>query len=374
MEIDLPPGWSATAEQILAQPGLTLVWGGPDSGKSTFCRYVLAQAAAQRVPLAFVDSDLGQAHLGPPGALALDFWPQAAYRRCSLHHPILYFIGQTSPPGRLMEIILGLQQLVRRARRQGVPRILVNTSGLVHGPLAQRLKLAKVEALRPQRLIALARHVELEPLLRPLRARQVTELLCLPVSPLARHRPPEERRRYREARFAAYFQEARPLNFPLAACGWLGFPFGQGEPLPAPELQKLAELLSLPVLHAERAATTGLILIQGRPPLATPPQLQETFPGQTLVWVNWHDLTWRLVGLLDRQFATLALGLLQTAAWPQQEVAILTPLPAGQQSQVTFVRLGRLRLNPSGQEIPAAADCTWPALPSPHSPGLARIV
>jgi len=158
--IDLPPPWQEAAAAVLATAGVVLVVGGPDCGKSTFCRVVLAAARRQGQPLAFIDADLGQSHVGPPTTLGLKFFPP--YPPDSLTHAadLLYFIGQTSPPGRLLEIVLGLQRLAAAARPR-CPLVLVNTSGLVSGPLAVRLKVAKAEALAPQLIIFLERREEL---------------------------------------------------------------------------------------------------------------------------------------------------------------------------------------------------------------------
>ncbi len=78
--IDLPPGWEAAATAALAADGVILVLGGPDCGKSTFCRYVLGLAQTAKKQIAFIDGDLGQSHLGPPATLGLNLYPPREIR------------------------------------------------------------------------------------------------------------------------------------------------------------------------------------------------------------------------------------------------------------------------------------------------------
>lgn len=355
MGIEVPSAWEAAAAAILSRPGLTMVWGGSDRGKSTFCRYILAQAQERGVQLAFVDSDLGQGHFGPPAALALKLFPVPAGRLEGDKADALHFIGQTSPPGVMLEVVLGLRRLVSRARRQA-RRILVNTSGLVQGPLGQRLKAAKVEALQPRLIVALARDQELEPLLRPVRQGQMAEILELPVAAAARTKSWTERRQNREARFAAYFAGARSYLLAAADYGWLGFPFGQGEPLPLPLLQELGALVSVPILYGERTGTSALLLLDGGLLAFEEELCRERLGVENLYPADWNRLRHRLVGLLDQSFNTLALGIILAATWQPLVVTILSPLAPALRSQVAGCRLGRLRLLPSGRELPRGVE------------------
>ena len=69
-------------------------------------------------------------------------------------------------------------------------------------------------------------------------------------------------------------------------------------------------------------------------------------------WLSWEALQLRLVGLLDGRHRTLALGLILPIAWDRANLALLTPLAPEAAAQVRFVKLGKLRLNLEGQELP----------------------
>jgi polynucleotide 5'-kinase involved in rRNA processing len=55
---------------------------------------------------------------------------------------------------------------------------------------------------------------------------------------------------------------------------------------------------------------------------------------------------------MDGRHRTLALGLIQPAHWNRENLALLTPLVPEAAAKVRFVKLGKLRLNLEGQELP----------------------
>jgi polynucleotide 5'-kinase involved in rRNA processing len=69
-------------------------------------------------------------------------------------------------------------------------------------------------------------------------------------------------------------------------------------------------------------------------------------------WLSWESLQWRLLGLLDGRHRTLALGLILPGPWNREVLAVLTPLAPAAATQVRLVKLGKLRLNREGQELP----------------------
>lgn len=349
-DIHLPWQWQKAAAAALTTDGVIMVVGAPDSGKSTFCRSVLELAHVHHKTMAFIDGDLGQSHLGPPTTLGLNFYPPHAPPDCGLQADILYFIGQTSPPGRMLEIVVGLKRLVTAARRR-CRSIILNTSGYISGPGALRLKMAKAEALAPQLGIILRRQEEMKTLL-PMLSLVCPHTQVLPVSPQARQKSWEERRQYRQLRFAAYFAKARPLQVSLARRGWLGFPWGQGDPLNPEQKQQVEEIAGVGLKHAEQGGGYAYLITAEPLTERSQDQLAAYLAPNRLVLVPWTSLELRLVGLLEERLLTIALGLLLPSEWDRGQITILTPLPPARLQEVRFLRLGRLRLEPSGQELP----------------------
>jgi polynucleotide 5'-hydroxyl-kinase GRC3/NOL9 len=346
-QLDIPSDWEEAAGRFLNEGGLTLVLGGSGTGKSTLCQYLIYRAYVAGEPVALVDLDLGQSHLGPPGALGLGLFPPRFPGDQGLFPEGLYFVGQTSPIGALLPVTVGSRVLVDEARRKGVSRVVVNTSGLIHGPAAWHLKQAQVELLKPTLLLALAQEQELTPLLASLGPGNKT--LQLGVSSRAVLRGPEDRRQYRETRFRRYFDQARRLDLPLSEIVWHGPPLGWGEPLSPEVLSCWSAQLGEEVLYGvARDNQTILLLDQPTPDTSFESQERVHLLGRAA-------LEHHLVGLWDRSHRTLALGLLLPSPWQEGYLRIWTPLPASQIPAVNSLSLGRLKLSQSGRELAASA-------------------
>jgi polynucleotide 5'-hydroxyl-kinase GRC3/NOL9 len=367
--LEVPPAWEDAARLFLERGGPVLVLGAPDTGKSSLGRYLMYKAFAAGLPGALVDLDLGQSHLGPPASLGLGLFPPRLPGDDSLFPESLYFIGQTSPVGAILEVAVGCGVLVRQAARQGIDRVVVNTSGLVHGPGALRLKRAQMELLQPPLILALQRDQELEPLLEGLGGNDHQApvdlpaspppppgrrnnrnsgwtVLRLPISSRVTRKTPEDRRRYREARFRRYFQEARRLALPWRSLVWEGLPWGRGEALTPEELQQISKTVGVPVLYGESNRGRTVLLVE-EPPLG-PLHLR---PRQPLHWLTWSGMQLRLVGLLDAARRTLALALILPDPFNPEEMAFFTPLAPEAFSRVRFVKMGKMRLSLTGKEV-----------------------
>ncbi|MFH1597064.1 MAG: Clp1/GlmU family protein [Pseudomonadota bacterium] len=404
--LEVLPEWEAAAGRFLELGGAVMVLGAPDTGKSTLCRYLVYRAFAAGHTVALVDLDLGQSHLGPPTTLGLGFFPPRRPGDGSLNPEGLYFIGQTSPVGAILEVAVGCRILCDQARAAGITRVVVNTSGLVQRLGALKLKRSQVELLDPALILALQRGEELEPLLRGLGAwerGQATSplletngglgsvgagsprpetsssgtpsplggkgwgegeklsnliestpswpIMRLPVSSRVVRRSPEERRSYREERFRRYFRPARRLDLPWGPLVWDGLPLGLGRPLGPEELARLSRSLEVAVLHGESQGSRALLLLAEPPsgPLDQPLGLGAAW--DRMHWLSWSSLHFRLVGLLDGRRRTLALALILPATWHPQSLALWTPLAPEAAGQVRFLKVGKIRVNLEGREL-----------------------
>jgi polynucleotide 5'-hydroxyl-kinase GRC3/NOL9 len=326
-----------------------MILGAADSGKSTLSRYLVYRAYVAGEAVGLIDLDLGQSHVGPPGSLGLAAFPPHFPGDDPLFPEELYFIGQTSPVAAVLEVVVGARVLADAAAARGLTRLVVNTSGLVSGGAAVRLKRGQVELLRPRLLLALARGEELTPLVRAVG--EAAPLLRLPVSPRAVGKSPEMRRLYREQRFRDYFRAAREVRLPWGQVCLRGRLWGEGRPLTRTERREWELRLGTRVLAGESGPQRLLLLTAALPD----PGLRQQFP--TLHALPWPALSHCLVGLLDSSHRTLAVGLLLPGPWEERFWRVLTPLAPARAGAVHFLSLGRLRLTPEGRELgPAACD------------------
>ncbi len=208
--IDIPPAWQAAA--TAAPPGTLMIVGGPDTGKSTFARYLYAQLAARDGAVGFLDGDPGQSTLGPPATitLALSAQPSAAFPPHGAAWR--WFLGAVTPRGHMLEMLAGAARLAAAAQSAGAAGVVYDTCGLVDPAQGgANLKRNEVDLLQPEAVFALQHGRELESLLIPWRVSRRVRVVDLRPSRAARRREVNARQAYRADQFARYFATARPL-------------------------------------------------------------------------------------------------------------------------------------------------------------------
>ncbi|HID31378.1 MAG TPA: hypothetical protein EYP19_15445, partial [Desulfobacterales bacterium] len=246
--------------------------------------------------VALIDCDVGQTHLGPPTTLGMMFYTDPTDPCDTLEPHHLRFIGATSPPGHLLDIVVATKKMADKAVSSGAEAVIVNTSGLILGTAGAQLKLNKVDLLCPRYVLALQETSEIEHLLTYLEKRHTASVFRLPISTHARKRPPEVRRRFREEKYREYFRGSQIVKMPLSQIG-----------------------------------------------------------PKDYVWCREKDLsidsaTDLLVGLCDSQNYLLALGVLQEFDMEKRRLHILTPLSPKDGEKVRTIRLGEIKIHPDGQE------------------------
>src|SRR5262249_6958771 len=214
--------------------------------------------------VAIVDADLGQSEIGPPTAVGLG-WPRAPMARPPDAEVMgLHFVGAPSPRDPLHETVVRTGPLRARAFALGVERVIVDTSGLVHGEFGRVLKQAKIDLVAPDLVLCLQRDGECEPILRPYAGERRPTIVRLQPATAARRRPAEERRLRRERAFEAYFAGARPVTLDLGRVVLREPALYGGPSLSLHQTEALAALLDDAVVWAERRGRELAVVTPGR--------------------------------------------------------------------------------------------------------------
>jgi polynucleotide 5'-hydroxyl-kinase GRC3/NOL9 len=201
---------------ISHEGGTFFALGKTDMGKTTLLQGLVKLILAAGHPVAMLDGDMGQSTYGLPTTLNLVLLrPGPAAEEVGPERIASYFVGSTSPVGHLLQTVVGCKRLLQKALHLGVKTVLIDTTGLVEGPLAVEFKLQKIDLLTPTHILALARGEELDPILGPCQARGNMRVHRLPVSSQVRLRSPEERRNNRRKKYTAYFNHLKPYHLSL---------------------------------------------------------------------------------------------------------------------------------------------------------------
>jgi polynucleotide 5'-hydroxyl-kinase GRC3/NOL9 len=183
--------------------GVVMVIGANDSGKSTLVRWLVDAFKGRGRSTARLDGDIGQAELGLPGTMTLALPVTGSTTR----DRVGFFVGNTSPRGHMLPMLVGLRRLLDRSGRAGVEVTVMDTTGMVRGQAGIMLKEWKCQMVRPANLIALQREDELEPILQPLQREDYVRVHLLPVSPYVRIRTVVEREAHRRRKYLEGLQD-----------------------------------------------------------------------------------------------------------------------------------------------------------------------
>lgn len=211
-QIDIPNEWKEAKKEILNKLGKVFVLGKTDSGKTTFALYLLREAIQSGFEVALLDSDVGQSTIGPPTTIGLKFYKSFKDLE-SFKADHLYFVGDTSPRYRYLEMIVGTRKLLEKACENAPDLVIIDSCGLISPPLGLNLKLQKIELTEPD-FVILFNHEETAPIEKALCHYKYT-LLTLPSSPKARLTSIEERKNNREKSFQFYFKKAKEITLAL---------------------------------------------------------------------------------------------------------------------------------------------------------------
>jgi polynucleotide 5'-kinase involved in rRNA processing len=202
-------GHDVVVDRLVSTAGVVMLVGGLDTGKSSMGKALSEAALKAGRSVAYLDADLGQKTVGPPGAVTLRVLRETSdLDPGSLRQPdAIYFVGATSPQGQLLPLVVGTGRLLDRGVSAGADFVVVDTSGMVSGVYGQMLKYHKIEQVQPDAVVGLQHGEELEPVLGIVQRFFTAEVVSLPVHPDVRPTSVDERARNREHAFRSYFAE-----------------------------------------------------------------------------------------------------------------------------------------------------------------------
>jgi len=356
-EVQVPEAWHRLAKQIASKPGIVLLIGTSDAGKTTLGTFLLKAWGQMGIRVAFVDGDIGQSTLGPPTTIGLALFPPSGDISLSpspqpepetMAPLVLRFVGSTSPVSHFLPLLVGLKRLVEKALELDAQIVLVDTTGLVHGAGGRELKFQKIDLLSPRHLVALQRKGELESLLLPHRQKPGLLIHRLAVAEGVANRSRDGRRAYRERKFQEYFQNAHSLQVSLKEAWLHGFWSRGGRRLATDELTFLAKSLNATVLYGELGPDSLDLLVSGGAS-GDFLRVKAAFGVSDVRITNLKDLRGLLLGLNDASNDTLALGILQELDLRREILLCLTPL--ADPKLLKLIQFGSLRIEPSGKEL-----------------------
>jgi polynucleotide 5'-hydroxyl-kinase GRC3/NOL9 len=211
----VPPSWAESLNMLTGtqkKPAVAMIIGQADSGKTSYCTYLINRLVGGKHKIAVLDGDLGQSDIGPPCTIAYAFVSRRLAELYSLKAEDAFFVGTTSPSEASDKMVEGMALMKKEILAKAPDFILVNTDGWVEGEDAVKYKLRLAEVLEPDVVLCIQQQNELEPLLAALEKFVKTKVQ----SPSAvKPRGMEKRKNLRELNYAKYMIEAKVRALPL---------------------------------------------------------------------------------------------------------------------------------------------------------------
>ncbi|MBI2219084.1 MAG: hypothetical protein HYU51_17500 [Candidatus Rokubacteria bacterium] len=319
---------------------VVLVIGESDTGKTTLVRDLANTFHGAGSSVALVDADIGQSEVGPPTTVGLGRVVRPLDRPSDAELVALRFVGATSAARDQVTTVVATRALVDRALELGVDRVIVDTSGLVRGELGRRLKQAKIDALRPDAVVALQRDGECEPILHAYGRSARPAIVRLPAAVLPRRRTQEDRRRHRERMLAAHLAGAQLAALDLGRVVLRTPALFAGPALTAEELADAAEVVGQAVVWGERRGGEVAVVTERALGEMEARALSRRLRASGLVHHALDHLVGMLVGLDDETLDTLGLGVVAALDLGGARMSVETTV---EPRRVAVVSIGRER-------------------------------
>jgi len=343
------PEWQDCITSLVQSPGLTVVVGASDTGKTTFCTQLLNAAVEAGLKAALVDADIGQSEVGPPGTIALAELTSPVERLSDLAARRMYFVGATSPVGNMLQCVVGAKRMADQAAAHGAELIVVDTTGLVRGVIARKLKTYKIDLLSPAHVVVIQREQEAAPLVAALSKVDKYTIHCVAAPAVAQIKSPELRAARRRLRFTKHFEgaEAHVIRLDDVSC-W-GTWLNTGRELPWQRIKAVEKILKTRVLHAEAVGGGFYVVVERAPTASDVKALQETAQVRDITVVVGSAFSNAYVGLMDSRANTLDVGIVQAIDFGQRHMIALSALKSV--TPVRVVDFGLMRVRPDGTEL-----------------------
>lgn len=317
-ESTIPPSWIeafSTVRSLQKKPTVVMVIGGIDSGKTSFCTYIINRLISEKCAVSILDEDMGQSDIGPPCTIAYTNVTKPITDLFNLEGENTFFVGATSPSEAADMTVEGTSLLIAEILgRCTMDFVIVNTDGWAEGEGAVEFKSRLASAVKPDVIFCLQPKDEVPSLcaafgdaLGEFREERAE-------SPAAvRQRNREKRRSLRELGYAKYLGNAKVKSF------------------------------SLKRLKVKEFCGTSSSNSNLKAEVAEKPKKSATF--------RQCEEKGLLIGLLNNQNKFLGIGITQGVDYTRQMLKVRTSVSA----EPSCIVLGKVRLDENLHEISTSA-------------------
>lgn len=354
-ETTIPLSWQKAREELLSfptTPVTAMVLGAVDSGKTSFCTYLVNNLVQAKLKVAVLDVDIGQSDIGPPCTISYAFVKKPVTDLFNLKAENAYFVGVTSPSKVIEKVIDGLTSLEKEILTDSPDFVVVNTDGWVEGEEAASYKARLVKQLNPNIVFYIQEQEETAPIPNTL---EKPRKVVVDSSSKIRHRSREKRQSLRELGYVKYLKNAKVRSLPL---NWMQIEENEfigtgGKRGSIRKTRKIYELLGMKPLHFTELRDRICVVIGKRRWIETESiRKVEEFMKKTVVIIRKGEEQGLLTALHDAEKRFLGIGVLREIDYVRNVMKVYTPVS----EEVSVVAIGRVKVDKDLREIATFAD------------------
>ncbi len=357
-EIDgdtIPSSWVKAFEELLnphIRPFTVMVLGTVDSGKTSFCTFLINKLLNERKKVAILDGDVGQSEVGPPCTISYALVTKPVMNLYDLQARNAFFVGSTSPSESVDKMIEGSALLKQKVLADDPDSIIVNTDGWVEGDDAVTYKIQLVERLSPDIVFCMQQKDELASLLDALKKfRKV--VVESPVA--AKQRSGEKRRSSRELGYMKYLNGAKIRSIPLS---WLKIEEDKliglcGNRRNIKQTTEIYRLIGMKPLNLAEFRDRIYMVIGKRRwiNLDNVKKIEEATKKKVVV-IHKGEEEGLLLALYDAEKSFLGIGSLREIDYKRRIMKIYTPVS----ENISIVAVGRVKLDENLKETTVSTE------------------
>ena len=191
--------YDAIAREV-SRANVAMLMGSVDTGKTTLALQASRLAIGSGRTVAIVDADVGNSTVGPPACVGLKVLRTAEDIDNVREPDRLHFVGTITPARLVLQQVVATAAMVDQARHLA-DLVILDTTAVVSGVAGETLKYHKAELCRPDKVVALQRGGEMEPVVGMLRRFLGLEVTVVPTDPNLIPLSPDERAQKRKEAF-----------------------------------------------------------------------------------------------------------------------------------------------------------------------------
>ncbi|MEM2896444.1 MAG: Clp1/GlmU family protein [Candidatus Bathyarchaeia archaeon] len=339
-ENTIPRSWDEAIETVLQMENpKVMVIGDIDSGKSTFCTYLINKMIFRNMKPVIIDADIGQTDLGPPTTIGLGIAKDYILSLSSLSVEKSFFVGCTSPSSLEEKVIYGIKKLISTVHESQAP-IIINTDGWILGEEAIAYKTVMATEISPDIVVGIAKDDELSLIMNSIKGNSIV----IKASEMAKKRSKEERKIFRERKYWEHLRNARAFWLKIDDLEFYGLELKKGKILDKKELGEFSKILNLSVLYGEDLGKTINLWVKELPKNES---FEKVINERKIKVIDALEKLNLIVGLLDENGFLKSFGILKGINFKGRSLKV----HALYSDKIRGIDLGKVKLSKDGKEL-----------------------